>query len=106
MGRKKKEIKEEVIQTEIIETQSIEEVVEPKQIDYSPLSKEDYNWLVEVLPNNNIRLQVKDSIKLWNLKNKLERKVEPRPCLCKSSGHHWLRCLTVLNNYIDKIKNV
>lgn len=103
MGRKKKEIIEEVIKTEVVETQ---EVIEPKQIDYSPLSKEDYNWLVEVLPNNKVRLQVKDAVKLWNLKNTLERKVEPRPCLCKSSGHHWLRCLTVLNNYVNKIKNV
>ena len=95
MGKKKKIIEEEIIKTE---------VVEPKQIDYSPLTEDDYNWLVEVLPTNKTRLQVKDSVRLWNLKNKVDGNVEPRPCLCSSSGKHWLRCLNVLNEYINAKK--
>lgn len=101
MGKKKKIIEEEIIKTEVIETQ---EVIEHKQIDYSPLSKEDYNWLVEVLPNNKVRLQVKDSVRLWNLKNNVDGNKEPRPCLCTSSGKHWLRCLNILNEYINSKK--
>ena len=105
MGKKKKIIEEEIIKTEVVETGLVEtELVKPKQIDYSPLTQDDYNWLVEVLPKNKTSLQVKDSVRLWNLKNTIDCKTEPRPCLCKSSGHHWLRCLNILNEYINSKK--
>lgn len=100
MGKKKKIIEEKIIKEEIIKI----EVVETKQIDYSPLTEVDYKWLVEVLPRNKTRLQVKDSVRLWYLKNNVDGNKEPRPCLCSSSGKHWLRCLNILNEYINSKK--
>lgn len=78
--------------------------VEYKEINYSPLTKTEYEWVKDAVERNKKFLNGKDSVQLWNLKNKIDGTKESRPCTCKTSGHHWLRCIKILNNYLENIQ--
>ena len=74
------------------------------EINYSPLTKSEHDWVKDAVERNKKFLNGKDSVQLWNLKNKVDGTKESRPCTCKTSGHHWLRCIKILNNYLENIQ--
>lgn len=109
MGRKKQDMIEDGSIKNIIGNTDMKEVVkaldvEYKEISYNPLTKEEYDWLLEVLPQCKSSIKPRYTIKLWSLKNKIENKTEPRPCTCKSSANLWLKCINILNLYIENTK--
>ena len=107
MGRKKQSMIEDNSIENLTGKTGLKEVIDALdvtpvtvEIDYSPLTKDDYDWLVEVLPQNKIYLQAKHSHRLWDLKNLVDGTNEGRICTCKSSGGKWKRALNVLNDYV------
>lgn len=76
-----------------------EEIMEK---DYSPLTKEDYDFISVELSKINNYMPTHLMTPFWTYKNTIENSKEPQPCGCKSSGHHWMRCINVLREYIKK----
>lgn len=99
-----KKVEQIEVEPEIIieEPEIIEE--EPKQINYHPLTIDDYNWLVQILPQNKTYLQSRDSVRIWKLKNTIDKSKEIRPCLCKSSSRLWNKAINILNDYVLNIQ--
>jgi len=89
----------ESINIENIDLKDIESIIE---IDYSPLTFDEYTFLEKELKQITSYMPNHLMTKFWNFKNKIEGNNETQPCSCKSSGHHWKKCIDVLKGYIKK----
>lgn len=69
--------------------------------DYFPLTNEEYFFLEKELKQITSYMPNHLMTQFWNFKNRIDGTNEIQPCSCKSSGHHWKKCIETLRSYVN-----
>ena len=74
-----------------------------KKIDFSPLLENEWEEALNIVKVVKDRIPTNLAGTVWYLHLKISNTKEPQPCMCGSSGKHWLRAFTTIKEFVQKV---